>query len=325
MAGVSIATVSRVVNGSSKVSEKTRQRVLSVMEEAEYTPNVFARGLGLDSMKTVGIMCPDISDAYMAKAVSFLEKRLHHRGYHCILSCSGYEQKEREEYTRLLLSKRVDTLVMVGSTYAGSGRNAEETDYIRAAAEKTPVFMVNGVVEGRNIYCICADDFQAVYDLTSSLIRKGKKRILFLCDSQSFSARKKLEGYEKALTDAGYPVINELKFYVRNDIHYAKEMLLAYKLEFDSVVATDDGLGVAALKYAAARGMAVPGELSVAGYNDSELAVCCEPELTSVDSKLEVQCSLTVERMLALLEQGTEPEPFMRVPCEIIRRRTTDF
>ena len=81
MAGVSIATVSRVVNGSPNVSEKTKKKVLDVIEKADYTPNVFARGLGLDSMKTIGILCPDISDLYMAEAVSALEKKLHEHGY----------------------------------------------------------------------------------------------------------------------------------------------------------------------------------------------------------------------------------------------------
>ena len=81
LSGVSIATVSRVVNGSTKVSEKTRRKVLDVMEQCGYTPNVFARGLGLDSMKTIGILCPDISDAFIAQAVAFLEERLHQYEY----------------------------------------------------------------------------------------------------------------------------------------------------------------------------------------------------------------------------------------------------
>ena len=72
LAGVSIATVSRVVNDSPKVSEKTKEKVRRIMEEHHYTPNVFARGLGLNSMKTVGIVCPDVSDAYMASAVAHL-------------------------------------------------------------------------------------------------------------------------------------------------------------------------------------------------------------------------------------------------------------
>ena len=84
LADVSIATVSRVVNNSPKVSARTKEKVLAIMKENEYTPNAFARGLGLGTMKTVGIICPDISDIYMAKAVSYLESNLHDHGYDCI-------------------------------------------------------------------------------------------------------------------------------------------------------------------------------------------------------------------------------------------------
>ena len=80
-AGVSIATVSRVLNGNTNVSEKTKQRVLDVMDELGYTPNVFARGLGLNTMKTIGIMCTDSSDVYLANAVYYLEQELRIQGY----------------------------------------------------------------------------------------------------------------------------------------------------------------------------------------------------------------------------------------------------
>ncbi len=89
-AHVSIATVSRVINGNPNVSEKTRKRVLAVMDELGYTPNVFARSLGLNTMKTIGIMCADSSDPWLAEAVYFLEKQLRSSGYDSILCCSGY-------------------------------------------------------------------------------------------------------------------------------------------------------------------------------------------------------------------------------------------
>ena len=241
---MSIATVSRVVNGSPRVSEKTKQKVLAVMEENDYTPNVFARGLGLGSMKTVGIICPDISDSYMSKAVSYLESRLHEYGYDCILGCSGFKQKEKENYVNLLLSKKIDTLVLVGSTYAGNGKDEDDTDYIREAAEQTPIFIINGRVCGKNIYCACADDYHATYEVTKSMIRRGRERILFMYDSDSFSGRQKMKGYEAALADAGYPIRGELKFRTKNDIEYTKNLLLEYSrtLEFDGVLATDDAM-----------------------------------------------------------------------------------
>lgn len=325
-AGVSIATVSRVVNGSDKVSARTRERVLAVMEKNHYTPNAFARGLGLDSMKLAGIMCPDISDSYMARAVAYLEEQLHSRGYECILGCSGTSQRNKEEYTQLLLSKRIDTLLMVGSCYAGSGQDEAETDYIRNAAKTTPVFLINGCVPGSNIYCARADDFQAVCEVTAEMIQRGRKRILFLYNSDSFSAGLKRAGYEAALKEAGYPVLGELKLRAKNEIEYTRDLLLQYKnLEFDAVVAADDGMAVGALKYAKIRGIRVPEELMVTGYNDSLLAVSCEPELTSVDSRLKTLCRLTTDHMIALLEKGEEIPHEITVPCSLVKRCTTDF
>lgn len=326
-AGVSIATVSRVVNGSPKVSEKTKQKVLDVMKENDYTPNVFARGLGLDSMKTVGILCPDISDSYMARAIAYIENSLHEYGYNCILGCSGFKQKEKEKYVNMLLSKRIDTLVLVGSTYAGNGKDEYDTDYIREAAGKTPVFMINGRVGGENIYCTCADDYHATYEVTKELIRRGKKKILFMYDSDSFSGRMKREGYESALAEADYPVIGQLKFRTKNDIEYTKNMLLEYgkSIEFDSVIATDDVMAVGVLKYAKIKELKIPENLSVIGYNNSLVAIGCEPELTSVDSKLDVLCKTTVDHMIRLLEKQEQIEKNIVVPCEIVKRCTSDF
>ena len=327
LANVSIATVSRVVNNSPKVSQRTKEKVLAVMKENEYTPNAFARGLGLGSMKTVGIICPNIDDIYMAKAVSYLESNLHAYGYDCILGCSGFKQEEKESYVRLLLSKKIDTLILVGSTYAGNGKDESDTDYIREAAEQVSVIMINAKVSGRNIYCTYADDFQATYEVTKDFLRRGKKRILFMYDSESYSARQKMAGYEAALQDAGYPILGNLKFKTRNDIEYTRNMLLEYNktLDFDSVLATEDGIAIGAVKYAKIKGLSIPGELSVAGYNNSILAISSDPELTSVDSKLGVMCKKTVGRMIELLEKGAKIEKNVCVPCQIVRRCTTDF
>ncbi len=100
--GVSIATVSRVINGKKGVSDATRRRVLSVMNEKGYTPNAFARGLGLRSIKTVGVMCMDVADIYLAAAVSSIERELRRRGYDSLLCCTGNVdfQKGRCDYPR---------------------------------------------------------------------------------------------------------------------------------------------------------------------------------------------------------------------------------
>ena len=88
-AGVSIATVSRVLNNSPHVSENTRKKVMAVIEGCGYVPNAFARGLGLNSMQTIGLLCPDASDPYLAQALAFLERAFRSQGYDCLLTCTG--------------------------------------------------------------------------------------------------------------------------------------------------------------------------------------------------------------------------------------------
>ena len=326
LAGVSIATVSRVVNGSPRVSEKTRQKVLSVMEENNYTPNVFARGLGLDSMQIIGIICPDVADAYMARAVSFPERRLKEYGYDCILYCSGHEQQKKEEAVDLIMKKRIDALILVGSTYTGYGDgDASSAEYIRRAAEKIPVFLINGKISGENIYSVYNKDEEAVYDAVSRLIRSGRKRILFLTDSRSYSVSQKMEGYERALRENGLPVLGELKLLTENRIHQVRDILLARRaLEYDSVLATDDALAVGAVKYANAKGLKIPEELSVIGYNNSEYSVCCEPELTTIDNTAEKLCNLTIDNIMKLLK-GEDVPAEVPVECMLVKRCTTDF
>ena len=104
LAGVSIATVSRVLNDKSKVSENTRKKVIDAMKKLDYTPNAFARGLGLNTMKTVGIMCADISDPFFANAVYYLENDLRKNGYESILCCTGFDLKDRKSCLQILLS-----------------------------------------------------------------------------------------------------------------------------------------------------------------------------------------------------------------------------
>lgn len=325
LAGVSIATVSRVVNDSPRVSEKTKQKVRAVMAENNYTPNVFARGLGLDSMKTIGIICPDVSDAYMARAVSFLEHRLREYGYDCILYCSGSLQNKKEQALDLIMKKRIDALVLVGSTYAGNGGADESADYIRKAAQSIPVFLINGKITGENIYSVYSTDREAAYEAVSKMIESGRKRILYLTNSRSYSANRKLEGYEQALRDHGLPILGDLKLYTKNQIHYVRDILLSMRtLVFDGVFATDDGLAVGAVKYAHARGMKIPEDLCITGYNNSEMAVCCEPELTTVDNTGEKLCTLTVDNLMKVLK-GEEVPSEVPVPCRLVKRCTTDF
>ena len=323
MTGVSIATVSRVLNGSEKVSEKTRLKVMEAIKQSGYTPNVFARGLGMNTMQTVGIMVPSIADLYMSSAVAFLEDALHRIGYECILSCSGFKAEDKASHLQMLLTKRVDAMILVGSTYAGSGDESHNTDYIRTAAGEVPVFLINGLVEGDNIYCSATDDYQAVYDVTERIIRSGRKAPLFLTDSRSYSAVRKKQGFKNAMKAAGLKTPAKLSIHTTNDVTVVRELLHKRgEIDFDSVIATDDGMAIGAIKYAKDKGMRIPEDVCIVGYNNSALCCCTDPELASIDNHVEAVCHSTVDRLQRVLSGEQDVERLVMLDCSLVERET---
>ena len=144
-AHVSIATVSRVLNGNPNVSDKTRERVLKIMDELGYTPNIFARGLGLNTMKTIGIMCSDSSDPYLANAIYYLERELRNHGYDAILCCTGNSLETKQKYFDLLRSKRVDAIILAGSKFIEM--KPKDNAYLLQAAKEIPIMLVNGYLD----------------------------------------------------------------------------------------------------------------------------------------------------------------------------------
>lgn len=324
-AHVSIATVSRVINGNPNVSDKTRKRVLDVMEELGYTPNVFARSLGLNTMKTIGIMCADSSDPWLAEAVYYLEKELRSNGYDSILCCSGYQPDTKKKYLELLRSKRVDAIILTGSHYIEA--KPRDNGYLLEAAKETPIMLVNGCLMGEQLYSTVCDDHGAVYDAALKLYHSGCSSILFLYSGSSYSNLQKLSGFRDALAAAGLPLREELIVLCPKDLDAVLEhlnQLSASGLHFDAVLAAEDILAVGAVKYADQKGIKIPEDLSIIGYNNSILSRCTTPEITSVDNKIEALCTTTVGTLMKVLSGGNVPAKTTITP-ELVKRGTTNF
>ena len=324
-AGVSIATVSRVLNGNSNVSEKTRQKVLTVIKEIGYTPNIFARGLGLNTMQTIGIMCSDSSDIFLSNAVYFLEQNLRKNGYDSFLCCTGNELQNKKNYLKLLLSKRVDAVILVGSSFLET--NHKDNNYIFEAASKVPIMMINGYLNHPNIYCTLCDDRQAIYDSTCKLITEKRNRILFLYHSKSYSSLQKLNGYKDAIIFHKLFLQEDLILQCPHNIQEIQNFLNKHfenGLRFDAVIAAEDLLAVGTLKFLKSKGIVVPKMVNIIGYNNSLLADCCEPELSSIDNRVEILSLTTVTSLMGVLTGITVPNK-TTISNDLILRGTTDF
>lgn len=322
-ANVSIATVSRVLNGNPNVSPQTRQKVLAVMKELGYTPNVFARGLGLNTMNTVGIMCCDSSDLYLANAIFYLEQGLRSFGYDALLCCTGYSLKTKMNYMKLMLSKRVDAIVIVGSMFLDA--DPENNQYIAEASAQIPIFLVNGHLEGDNIHCTVCDDYSAVLQATEQLIAAGHTSLFYLYSSESYSGINKLRGFTDACGRHAIPAQYKKVPFGNSSYAHAKELLLQLHEDgsrFNGILASDDALAVGAVKYAIEKKISIPQELSVIGYNNSTLATCCEPELSSIDTRVDALCENTIRILMDVLNGSPMPEDTV-ISAKFIERSTT--
>lgn len=322
-AGVSIATVSRVLNGSSNVKPETKQKVLDVIEKYNYTPNAFARGLGLDTMNSIGIICADSSDLYLAKAVYYIERELRKSGYSVLLACSGYELEGRIASVNMLLEKKVDCIILVGSSYVtlegdtadpedNQSGNSDPNSYIREAASHVPVMLMNAYLDCPNVYSILCDDYNSMKNLTMSLIDRGISDILYFYDSKTFSGYNKIAGFRAAMKEVGISDCKDRELLYTGDnrdieaiTDFLTQNITVRRHLYRAVISADDTLAVGVLKYAKYAEIAVPDDMCITGYNNSIISSCCEPELTTVDNHLDNLCLVLVKTCMAVLNNET--------------------
>ncbi|MBQ7001262.1 MAG: LacI family DNA-binding transcriptional regulator [Oscillospiraceae bacterium] len=315
-AGVSIATVSRVLNDSPSVSPKTREKVLQIMEQDHYHPNVFARGLMLDSMKLVGVICTDVSDSFIAEALSLLQAQLRTRSYDMLLFSVGSNQETTAKHLRYLQNKHVDAIFLIGSTFSDT---ADRQKLCRIAQE-IPVIMINGFVDAPGVYCVCSDDTATAARIVDTMCRRGLTDCVMLYDSMTQGTRRKMQGMQQALAQNGIVFTDRHLVLAGETLQTsaaAVEQLIAEGHCPDAVLATSDLLAAGAIKAFAKHGL----QRGVVGFDNTVLCDCLVPGLTSVDQHMDCMCE-TAARIMDQLLQNQQPKQFFTCPSEIIWRES---
>ena len=315
---MSIATVSRVINGKGNVSEKTRDRVLAVMDEAGYMPNIFARGLGLHSIKMVGVMCSDVADIFYAQAVSCLENELRGLGYDALLCCTGSSLTHKKKGVDLLLSKHVDAIILVGSVF----KELHDNSHIEKAARQIPIITINGRFDIPNTYCVLCDERKAMEENVRAFVKEGRREIFYLYDTESFSGISKLAGYQDGLRYEGIPFRGDLVMRCEKNVDSARETVLQALrdgVSFSALATAEDLLAVGAMQALQAQGKRIPQDVCVVGFNDSILTQCTTPSLTSVDNKVNALCETAVRVLMGVFEGKNVPQQTV-LAGQLIRR-----
>lgn len=184
--------------------------------------------------------------------------------------------------------------------------------------------LMNGHLDRPNIYSIYSDDFNAVYDAAKNFIQSGRKRILFLYKTKSHNSLQKLDGYKKALQEADITVDDRLILQCPMQPDAIKKFigsLYESGLVFDSIIASEDIMAVGAVKYAVSKGIDVPGQLSIIGFNNSLLAQCSDPEISSIDNKVEEVATTTVDCLMKVFAGEDVPKQTI-IKTRLVRRQT---
>ena len=303
-AGVSTATVSRVLAGGKGVSDRLTQRVMEIIELEHYTPNPFARGLGCGSMSMVGVLCTDVSDIQYARAVSEVERMLREHNMDSLLCCTGSTLEGKKRGISLLLSKYVDGIILIGSVFS----EADDNSHIQDAAKRVPVASINGFVDIPNVYCALCDERGAICRAVRHFASEGRRNLLYIYDAVTYSGRQKLDGITQTALETGCTLQT---VFVERSLEASKEAverLLAEGSEFDAIVTSDDLMSVGAQH--ALAGRAIP----IIGFDASILAKCATPPLPSIDNRLSELCSVAVSSLTEALSGGS-PERKQVIPA----------
>lgn len=323
-AGVSISTVSRVLNNKGNVNSETKKKVEDVLTRSGYTPSAIARGMTGKQLHTVAILTVDIRVPHYARTAYTIEREFSRKGYDVTLCNTGGELKETIRYLRAMLEKQVDGIILVGSIFNELGRNPEVKSLLKAV----PVVLANGKLNLPNSYSVLVDDVYGIGLSVQHLYDKGHRDIYYVKDMDTASALAKRDGFLRAMETLGLPQgkkhVIESTAGIEGGIK-AVQKLLQSGVPFSAVVCGEDHTAVGVLKGLIQADIRVPEDVSITGYNNSAYAKICTPELTTIDNKPELVAMLSVQLLSSLIEKTDIYSSGVIQPELVLGKSSTDF
>lgn len=286
LAGVSTATASRVVSSADyPVSAATRERVLEAARRLDYVPNALARGLLKSQLPVVAVIVHDITDPYFAEVVRGVEDAASPAGY-LVITCSSERDAEREtSYVRLLRSMRAASVIFAASGLDDPESNQEIEKHL-AAMRADGAAVVHLSPHALGDADVGVDNEAGMTSMIGALVELGHRDIAFLAGPSSlFVARARLAGYRRGLDAAGIPFDERLVIHTsfdRDGGALGIDTLLGGPARFTAVACANDPLAMGALARLAELGIEVPGQVSVAGFDDVPVASITSPSLSTV-------------------------------------------
>ncbi|MCC2522866.1 DNA-binding transcriptional regulator GalS [Vibrio coralliilyticus] len=320
-AGVSIATVSRVINKSPKASQSSVDSVTKAMDKLGYRPNAAARSLVSQSTNTMGVLVSDVSDPFFGTLVKAVDTVAHEHGKHILIG-NGYHDAEQERKAiELLINNRCDALVI-------HAKGLSDEELIGYAKEVKGMVIINRHIPQLAERCISLDNHKGAYLATEYLIRHGHTKIACVASNHGIEdSQQRIEGYLAALRDHNIELPSSYIEYgePNNDGgEIAMTNLLTKSLEITGVVAYNDYMAAGALSVLDENGIQVPQQVSMMGFDDGLIARYVHPRLTTIRYPIEMMAQRAAQLALKLAKLEASEERAIIFSPTLVRRNSVE-
>ena len=318
-AGVSLATVSRVLNHPDKVKEATRNKVLRIIKERGYKPNANARGLASRRSTTVAVVIPELSRASVAEMIQGIDASAKKYGYTIRLFIKDKDPAKEKELWSEVFASSVDGIIFMSDEM--NKEIYQQIDYA-----PVPVVFVNSLSKKDTVGSVCVDYEECAYAITSEMIKRGNKDIVFIGTEHKYSLNEmKQKGYTRAMVDNG---LEPAYYYSSGDIRvnevFFKNMLDERVPEVALVVR--DSIAISFMNVATKRGIKVPDQLQVIGFQNTKYAVLSNPKLTCAEIPIYEMGNKAMSYLTELMkdeETRNKKAEKILLPYDVIWREST--
>ncbi|HEY4432529.1 MAG TPA: LacI family DNA-binding transcriptional regulator [Paenibacillus sp.] len=322
-AGVSPATVSRVLNGIVHVNPDTKEKVLQAIDELHYHPNAAAKNLRSQKTSTIGIIVPDINSAYFAQIVKGIENMAYARKYKVII-CDAENSKEKElEYLTFLTDRTVDGMIL-------NTTQLSEKEIIEFAEKGYNIGVIGKHIEHDLVPCIYTDNVKISRTVINHLVQNGHKDIVYLNGyPDSTDSYERLDGYLKGLSEHQIPFRPELieNGNFNEDSGYeAMTRLLSKGISFTAVYAANDEMALGVYKACREKNLRIPQDIAIVGVDNNRISKYLTPTLSSVNQPIYTMGALLVEKFIDQMKQNEfQGNRVFKLDSELIIRESSDY
>jgi LacI family transcriptional regulator len=317
--GVSISTVSRVLNNRPNVTQKTRDRVGAVLKKHNYIPSAVAKSLVNKATHAIGVMALDVRHVHYANIAFTIEQKLSSYGYTAILCNTGYDRTKMDDYVQVLAEKQVDGVIMVGSVMSSEETAASIDRYLKS----TPVVMHNTTLVGDNIYNISTEEAYGIVLSVDYLVgERGIRNIAFVQDYDTTVGHQKHATYREKLESYGISYDKRLVVRTKSGVDGGKAAVteLAERgVEYSALIGCDDITCLGAMRQLARDGRRVPDDVAVIGFNNTVFAEISDPPMTVIDNKEEMS-GIALARAMVDVLRGRDIASHTLLYPELIKR-----